>query len=137
MIQLDCESNGGIWCVTPQKSGSHYLIIGRDHHYMQFGGLVSGVGNIVNANRSIVTGGFSNNASGVASSVSGGSNNVASGNRSNVSGGERNIASGTSSSVSDGLRNEASALWGTVGGGADRDAANEADWAGDTLLENF
>ena len=77
-----------------ERTGSHNLIVGREHKYPSFGGLVAGRGNTV---------------SGQSSSVSGGSFNTASGDFSSVSGGDSNAASGQSSSVSGGAQNRASA----------------------------
>ena len=63
------------------RSGSHNLIVGKEHNFSSFGSFVAGRSNI---------------ASGQFSSVSGGSSNTASGNYSSVSGGKNRSASGTS-----------------------------------------
>jgi hypothetical protein len=59
------------------RTGSHNLVIGRDHSYSSFGGIVAGDNNAI---------------SGQNASVTGGSHNVASGSRSSISGGQFNSA---------------------------------------------
>jgi hypothetical protein len=99
------------------KTGSHNLVIGPEHTYSSYGGLVAGYNNaIINASAS-VSGGAANTASGAVSSVSGGYNNTASGWRSSVSGGSINTASGTASSVLGGWSNTASGGGSSVSGG--------------------
>ena len=74
------------------RTGSHNLVVGKEHNYSSFGGLVAG---------------YYNTISGRYASVSGGSVNVAGGSSSSVSGGSGNEASGTDSSVSGGYYNQA------------------------------
>jgi hypothetical protein len=102
------------------KSGSHNLVVGDQHNYSSFGGLVAGRQNSVLAAGATVSGGQNNTASGFVSSVSGGNSNAASGSWSSVSGGSANTAGGESSSVS--------------GGGA-RVAAGVFDWVAGALFE--
>ena len=99
------------------RTGSHNLVIGRQHSYSSFGGLIAGANNTVTGPESSVVGGFSNIASGAFSTVTGGIVNTASGSSSSVSGGDHNVASGTWSSVSGGLENTASANYASVFGG--------------------
>lgn len=54
------------------KTGSHNLVIGSEHNYPSFGGLVSGFHNTVSGAYTSVNGGLFNTASGVVASVSGG-----------------------------------------------------------------
>lgn len=89
-----------------ERHGSHNLIVGYNHRYSSFGGLVAGEENTI---------------SGPAASISGGSLNTASGNRASVSGGSSNIASGADSCVS---------------GGNSRQAAAIYDWAAGSLFED-
>ena len=93
------------------RSGSHNLVVGKEHNFNSFGGLVAGLRNTLSANHSSVSGGRDNTASGYYSSVSGGSSNTASGSRSSVSGGAANTASGSRSSVSGGLSRTVSGDW--------------------------
>ena len=100
------------------RSGSHNLVVGQEHSYTNYGGLVVGIGNTINGAFSSVSGGIENEASGNFSSVSGGSNNVASGNRSSISGGDTSSASGTGSSVSGGFNNMASGNFSSISAGS-------------------
>jgi len=133
------------------KSGSHNHVIGSDHSYVSYGGLVAGKDNTISGPFSTVSGGNFNAASGPESSVSGGAFNTASGFRSSVSGGSSNIASGLDvssvsggrfntasgdfSSVSGGRSNTASGTDSSVSGGAFRSAIGDDDWVAGTLFE--
>jgi hypothetical protein len=129
------------------RIGSHNIVVGGEHNFSSFAGLVvgnlneiggqfasvlagfrntaSGIGSSVSGGRgntasglvATVGGGFRNTASGGDSSVIGGEDNIASGDESLVSGGARNIASNTQSAVSGGERNEASGAGSSVSGG--------------------
>ena len=76
------------------RNGSHNVVIGSDHSYSSYGGLVAGYSNTVSEAFASVSGGKNNTASGVAASVSGGYMNEASGDRASVSGGSDRTASG-------------------------------------------
>jgi hypothetical protein len=134
-----CLSAGETWGGN-QKSGSHYIVLGRGNSYTQYSGLVAGYENVSNGIAASVLGGYGNKASGSWSSVSGGYNNVASGEvssvsggndnnasgvRSSVSGGDDNNASGSRSSVSGGYGNKASGSWSSVSGGYNNVASGE------------
>ncbi len=69
------------------RTGSHNVIIGKEHNYSSYGGLVVG---------------RSNSTTGPYASVSGGAYSTASGRYSSVSGGRYNVASGAAASVSGG-----------------------------------
>ena len=56
------------------RTGSHNLIVGMEHTYSSYGGLVAGYANTISGNYSSVSGGGANTASGEFSSVSGGQN---------------------------------------------------------------
>ena len=84
------------------RTGSHNLIVGAEHTFQSFGGLVAGWRNLILAPWASVSGGAGNAASGEFSSVSGGIVGEASGKFSSVSGGSGCDASGESSSVSGG-----------------------------------
>jgi len=114
--QNSCENADGIWARN-HKIGSHNIIIGDEHNYSSYGGLVAGNGNTISRKFASVIGGRKNTASGIGSSISGGQNNTASGPYSSVSGGDVNIASGNSSSVSGGVINIASNIGSSVSGG--------------------
>lgn len=101
-----------------RRTGSHNLIVGSEHRYPSFAGLVAGNANVVSGAFASATGGSRNEASGGFSSVSGGFFNEARGSDASVSGGSNNLASGLGSSVSGGSRNEAGGLSASVSGGS-------------------
>jgi hypothetical protein len=146
------------------RTGSHNVVVGTDHTYTSFGGVVVGDGNAITdgfafcagmANTvsgpwSSVTGGHDNVASGATASVTGGTHNTASGsntvvaggwfntaseNLATVSGGRENTASGPIATVSGGWFNTASGEQATVGGGAGVIAPAANDWAAGGLYE--
>ncbi|HEV3050073.1 MAG TPA: hypothetical protein VGX50_07185 [Longimicrobium sp.] len=123
------------------RTGSHNVIVGYQHNYGSFGGLVVGnkcqilapyasvTGGLNNTARGLyahVSGGRSNTASGEASCVSGGYVNIASAFVSSVSGGNNNKATGDAASVSGGGSNLASNRYASVTGGSDNAASGEA-----------
>ena len=89
------------------RGGSHYLVVGRNNGYSNFGGIVAG-----RSNQSL--GDFAN--------VTGGTDNTASDFAAHVSGGQFNDATGPTSSVTGGALNTASGFAATVGGGEDLEA---------------
>jgi len=114
------------------RTGSHNVVVGQQHNFSRFGGLVVGAFNAISGDFASVTGGQDNTASGVFSAisggefntasfffdvVSGGSSNTASGGLSSVSGGQGNTASGVLSAISGGFENTASGLLSGVSGG--------------------
>jgi hypothetical protein len=118
------------------KSGSHNLVIGEEHNYTNYGGLVAGYQNTIGGNNATVSGGYGNHAFGNYSSVSGGGANQALGWCSSVSGGNVNMASGMVSSVSGGLNNQALGNFSSVSGGRDRSAPGIYDWRAGSLWED-
>ncbi len=100
------------------RSGSHNLVVGREHIYSSYGGIVAGVANGVIAPYASVCGGEFNWATATLSSVGGGSGNLASGRTSHVAGGRGNTASGPGSAVSGGASNSAGGADATVAGGS-------------------
>ena len=113
------EDNGSV------KSGSHNLVVGTNHTYSAYGGIVVGINNSITGAYSSVSGGTNNTASNNYSSVSGGTNNTASGWQSSVSGGFSNTASYDYSSVFGGYANTASNLASTVSGGNGNSASGQ------------
>jgi hypothetical protein len=134
--QGSCEGAGEIWSHS-HKSGSHYLVVGSQNNYSQYGGIVAGYRNSVTNIYSTVTGGYHNTADGSYSSISGGSNNKANGYNSSVSGGTQNTASGSYSSVSGGIGNTASGSSSSVSGGNTRSVDGFSDWRAGGLLEDY
>ena len=110
---------------SAQRGGSHNLIVGPEHTYSSYGGLVAGWYNAVTAAFTSVSGGEQNIASGGAASVCGGAGNLANGNYASVSGGVSNTASGLYGSVSGGAGNIASGNYGSVSGGGANTAVGE------------
>jgi len=84
------------------RSGSHVLVVGSNHNYSSYGGIVAGYGNT---------------ARGYYASVSGGSGNQASGEYASVCGGQGNDAGGSYTSISGGLDNRTYWHHTWVGGG--------------------
>jgi hypothetical protein len=109
---------------TTNRSGSHNLIIGLDHEYTSYGGLVTGMENKILAPYASISGGEKNIASGVFASVSGGGWNEASGDYASISGGTTNIASGQVASISGGEGNVASSPRASVSGGRNNVASH-------------
>lgn len=104
------------------REGSHYLVVGDEHEWTRFGGILAGLHNTASGVWASVTGGVSNTASGDLASVTGGFRNTASGMDASVSGGYRNNATGPGSSVSGGAGNTASGARASVSGGVSNDA---------------
>jgi hypothetical protein len=86
------ESRGG-----DIRTGSHNVVVGIQHNFSSFGGLVVGEFHTLSSDFAVVSGGQSNTASGSHSSVSGGQGNVASGDYASVGGGFFTTASGFAS----------------------------------------
>lgn len=137
--QSECEGNGGIWAPN-QKTGSHYLVVGDENNYTQYGGIVVGLGNTSNGPYATVSGGRDNRAGGEWTSVSGGASNTASGRSTSVSGGvgnsavmewdsvsggANNVAGGWANSVSGGRNNSAGGHYSSVSGGAGNGAIGD------------
>ena len=99
------------------ESGSHNLVIGRDHSFSSVGGLIAGVDNTVTGTWSTALG-SGNTASGTVSTVTGGRDNVAGGSYSSVSGGQENTAGAFASAISGGNLNTASGSFSSISGGA-------------------
>jgi hypothetical protein len=132
------------------ETGSHNIIVGFQHSFTSFGGLVAGWQNDITGDFASVTGGdfnrasapgssvcggTSNTASGVGSVICGGQVNTASGTRSSVSGGSNNTASGFFSSVSGGESNTANGEGSSVSGGSNRSAPGIENWAAGALFQ--
>ncbi len=69
------------------KTGSHNLVVGFEHNYSSYGGLVAGAINSISGIGASVTSGVFNTASGGLSSVSGGNGHTASGDSNWAAGG--------------------------------------------------
>ena len=108
------------------KSGSHNIVVGRDHSYTSYGGLVVGYNNSISGQYSSVTGGHSNSAEARTASVSGGRYNVAADYYSWVGGGYENKADGWYASVMGGAFNITSGECGVLVGGESE--FNSTDW---------
>jgi hypothetical protein len=121
------------------RTGSHNLIVGDDHEYTSYGGVVAGSNNKIIGASAVVSGGSGSTAAGNFSSVSGGFGNTANGAGSSISGGGGNTAYDSSSilggfsntsnfdysTISGGRANSTGALFSSVSGGLDNDASGE------------
>lgn len=110
----------------PVRTGAHNLVVGAEHGYSSFGGLVAGYNNAINADYAAVSGGSQNRVDGPYAAISGGQANDATGSYAAISGGLLNNAIGDYSAVSGGLSSYASGLYAWVGGGT----GNQADGEG-------
>src|SRR5262245_22952574 len=77
---------------TNTRTGSHNVIVGTQHNFSSFGGLVIGQFNEISGPFASVTGGTRNTASALNASVSGGNSNSATFRDASVSGGMNNTA---------------------------------------------
>jgi hypothetical protein len=107
------------------RTGSHNVVVGQQHSFSRFGGLVVGSQNTISGDFTVVSGGLDNTASGLGAAVSGGVGNTASGVFASIIGGGANTASGESASVSGGLANRATFLYAAVSGGRGNTASND------------
>jgi hypothetical protein len=129
------------------RGGSHNLIVGSDHNYSSYGGLVAGQSNTISGIYASVSGGrnniasgdgasvhgggepessYGNTASGVYSYISGGRGDQATGSYASIAGGVGNIASYFDSAICGGFANVASGSYSTVCGGESNEAAGSA-----------
>lgn len=113
---------------TNFRTGSHNLIVGKEHNFSSFGGAAVGLHHEISGIFASVTGGVNNVASGQWSAVSGGVNNVASGQYAAVSAGVGNYATGGISSVSGGSTNIASGDYSSISGGSSSEASGRDSW---------
>lgn len=100
------------------RNGSHYLVVGDEHSYTIYAGIVTGKHNKSTAAYASVTGGSFSIASGDHASVSGGFDSTASDPYASVSGGYGNTADGDHASVSGGDGNTASGANSSILGGS-------------------
>jgi trimeric autotransporter adhesin len=117
----DCPSVFGT--CTDTRTGSHHVVVGQEHNFSRFGGVVVGLHNETSGDFSAVSGGVGNTASGTWSAISGGTDNTANGFAAAVSAGLRNTASGDRSAASGGADNTASGPNSSVSGGRDNEAS--------------
>jgi len=116
------------------RTGSHNLVVGSQHSYSSYGGIVGGLRNTISAPHASVVGGHINTANSYAASVSGGMHNVASGLYASVLGGKNHTASGDLSSISGGNNNTASGALASVSGGQSNTASGWAASVGGGTL---
>jgi hypothetical protein len=97
---ITCDPN--LVSCAETRTGSHNIVVGKEHNFSSFGGLVVGFQNEISGTFASITAGLSNTASGNFSSISGGAQHKASGGISSISGGIAGTASGGLSSISGG-----------------------------------
>jgi hypothetical protein len=112
----NCNPSDDPFC-NNTRTGSHNVVVGQQHNFSRFGGLVVGLAHTISGDFAVVSGGNFNTASGDSASVSGGQNNTASGPLSSVSGGQNNTASGGQTWVSGGFGNLASGFFNAAASG--------------------
>ena len=96
------------------RTGSHYLIVGSEHNYSRFGGIVASRRNTSEGDYACVTGGHSG---------------IASGSRSSITGGQHGRASGTVAATHGGFKANATHLGSTVTGDGILGTASTSAWA--------
>jgi hypothetical protein len=101
------------------RTGSHNLVLGREHSWTSYGGIVAGYDNTLTGAGASVLGGEQNLASAAYATVLGGYINVADAEWSSIVGGTQNEASGVYAAVAGGAYNEASGMGASVTAGHD------------------
>ncbi len=104
---VDSECGDGGICDFGNREGSHNVIVGHQHEYGSFGGVVGGRANALAAEHTSVAAGHRDLADAPFSSIQGGIDNRASGEAATVVGGFDNDAQGVSSAVVAGTGNTA------------------------------
>jgi hypothetical protein len=125
----DRECGGGT-CDFGERTGSHNLVIGQQHEYSSYAGIVGGRANALAAPEAGVTAGHTNRAEGRFSAVHGGVGNRSIGPASTVTGGRLNATHGAHSIVAGGLENDATGSHAAVLGGE----SNEASGRGSAVV---
>lgn len=133
--------------VVRERSGSHNLVLGVEHDYSSYGGVIAGEWNNIAGEHALVLGGSNNHATGQFAVVVGGGVHTASGGYSTIAGGysgqtlalgstvvggASNVASGDSSTVVGGSHNVAAGWHSSISGGKnvqiDSPATNDYAW---------
>lgn len=104
------------------RTGSHNLVLGSEHSYQSYGGLVSGRGNGINGPDAAVIGGRGTVASGIGSVGIGGKSNNLIGEHAVVVGGVSNSATGFEAVAVSGAGADAAGAASLIAGGADNRA---------------
>ena len=104
-------------CIGCQRSGSHNIIVGENHDWTSYGGIVGGKQNRIRGPNAAVLGGFRNEATGVTAAIVGGGSNIAHGRESAIVGGNSNQANGIRSAVLGGYTNTCSGPYTSIAGG--------------------
>jgi hypothetical protein len=136
--------NADIDAEVETRIGSHNLVIGDEHSWTSYGGLVAGYNNYLGGvcasvaggingaatgDYASVTGGTTNEASGHGAAICGGDSNVASGAYASISGGGSGVADGTSAAIAGGLNGTAGYNYSTVLGNSGESTNATYDWA--------
>jgi hypothetical protein len=93
-----------------RRTGSHNVIVGDEHTFTSYGGVVAGKYNSIEAPYASVYGGKFNRAIAESSTILSGFGNVSQGNEAAILGGYRNHAAGSRSSIVGGEKNQTNAL---------------------------
>lgn len=119
----DAECGDGAVCDVSGRGGSHNLVVGHQHRYPSFGGVLGGRMNESAGRQATAVAGARNEAQADFASVTGGSRNAAANFAASVSGGDFNLASGPHAGVAGGRLNVASGEFAYAGGGSSNEAA--------------
>jgi hypothetical protein len=109
----------------PVRTGSHNMVVGQEHNFSRFGGIVVGLRSTISGDFASVSGGIGSTASGFGAAVSGGNGNRASNDFTWVGGGSANTASGINSAVSGGANNTANGFESSISGGGENSTSGE------------
>lgn len=112
-----------------ERTGSHNLVVGREHEYTSFGGIVAGNHNTIGAAEASVLGGKDNETSGLNAVVLGGNTNFASGPYTAVVGGNSNEATGTYSAIGGGFDNSTLGQYSAIAGGCENTTGNSSTYS--------
>jgi len=99
------------------RTGSHNIVVGMDHSFSSFGGVVAAKSNTVAAPYGAVTGGAHNDVLGPYAAIAGGELNHVFEDYSSIAGGRDNQTHGWWSVVSGGANNDAMSEGSAIGGG--------------------
>jgi hypothetical protein len=114
------------------RTGSHNLIVGPEHSWTSYGGVVAGFENTVAGPYGSVLGGSANGVGGFAGTVTGGGGNVVDGFQGTISGGSGNVVDffATNSSIGGGSTNTASGFSSSISGGSQNVIDGDFAWIG-------
>jgi hypothetical protein len=110
------------------RTGSHNIVVGMQHGFLSYGGIVAAKGNTIAGPYGTITGGIHNDVLGPYAAIAGGELNRALEDASSIAGGRANRTRGWWSVVSGGVDNDAMGEGSTISGGASCVSVGQNDW---------